>query len=151
MEGQTTIVIEAYRFLKASNPALSWEYSGIKLLQILSTYPFPLCDDEIRILCDSLVSINGIKDGRWHKITLKRVYEKGGYQEADECYYEKINIELVPHTCLTCGVQMDKKDSDLIDVYGVEPYCSQWCSELGNGTPMPYSQGAHVYDKIWNA
>ena len=150
MEGQTTIVIEAFRFLKAYNPAFSWERSGIKLVQILSPYPFPLCDDEIRILCDSLVGINGIKDGRWHKITLKRVYEKGGYQKADECYYEKINIELVPHKCLNCGIRLGKEESDLIDLYGVTPYCGQYCAEIDGGVPMPVSSGALVFDKWAN-
>jgi len=143
------IIIEVYGYLNNEYP--HWENSSISLVEILSPNQFPLCDDEIRVLCESLEEITPLKNERLHKLTLKRIYNKGGYQQPDECYYEKINIELVPHTCLTCGVKMDKKDSDLIDVYGVDPYCSQWCSELGNGTPMPYSQGAHVYDKIWNA
>ena len=143
------IIIEVYGYLNNEYP--HWENSAISIVEIFGSNQLPFCDDEIRVLCESLEEITPLKNERLHKLTLKRIYNKGGYQQPDECYYEKINIELVPRTCLTCGVRMDKKDSDLIDVYGVEPYCSQWCSELGNGTPMPYSQGAHVYDKIWNA
>lgn len=141
------IVIEVYGYLNNEYP--HWENSGILLVELIGSTYLPLADNELGILRESLEEITPLKNERWHKITLKRVFQNGEVPPQE--YYQKINIELVPHSCLTCGVQMDKKDSDLIDVYGVEPYCSQWCSELGNGTPMPYSQGAHVYDKIWNA
>lgn len=150
MNDQLIIIIEVYGFLKNDRPAPSWEYSGISLVEILGGQQFPLCDDEIRVLCDSLVEIVPLKDERWHKMTLKRVYEKGGWQESDECYYEKINIELVPHRCLNCGAFIEKTESEQIYEYGVDPYCSQWCSEIGNGVPMPVSQGALTFDRIFN-
>lgn len=150
MNDQLIIIIEVFGFLKKEIPAPTWEYSGISLVEILGGQQFPLCDDEIRVLCDSLPEIVPLKDERWHRLTLKRVYEKGGYQEPDLCYYEKLNIELVPHRCLNCGVFLEKKDSEEIDKYGVEPYCSQYCSEVGNGIPMPFNSGALVFDKWAN-
>ena len=148
MSENLIIVIHVYGYLNGEHP--QWENSGISLVEILSPNQFPLCDDEIRVLCESLEEITPLRNERWHKLTLERIYNRGGYQQPDECYYRKINIEIIPHRCSSCGAQIDKKESDLIDFYGVEPYCSQFCSEVGGGIPMPYSQGAHVYDKIWN-
>lgn len=150
MNDQLIIIIEIFGFLKKDNPAPAWEYSGISLVEMLGGQHLPLCDDEIRVLCDSLAEMVPLKDERWHRLTLKRVYEKGGWQEADECYYEKINIELIPHRCLTCGRFLDKKDSEEIDKHGVAPYCSKYCFECDNGTPMPISSGALVFDKWAN-
>jgi len=106
------IIIEVFGFLKKDVPAPNWKYSGILLVEILGGQQFPLCDDEIRVLCDSLTEIVPLKDECWHRLTLKRVYEKGGYQQIDLCYYEKLNIELVPHRCLMCGRILDEKDSE---------------------------------------
>lgn len=150
MNDQLIIIIEVLGFLKKDNPAPNWEYSGISLVEILGGQQFPLCDDEIRVLCDSLAEIVPIKDERWHKLTLRRVYEKGGWQEPDECYYEKINIELVPRICLNCGIMLDKQDSQQIDMYGYWPYCSQYCAAIGGGIPMPVSSDALVFDKWAN-
>lgn len=150
MNDQLIIIIEVYGYLKKDHPEQSWEYPGILLVEIIGAQQFPLCDDEIEILCDSLVEIIPLKDERWHRLTLKRVYEKGGYQEADLCYYEKINIELVPHRCLNCGIIIDKKDSEEIDLHGVDPYCSQYCAEVGGGVPLPISSSALVLDKWAN-
>ena len=148
MSENLIIIIHVFGYLNNEYP--HWENSGISLAEILGNNHFPLCDDEIRVLCESLEEITPLKNERWHKLILERIYEKGGFQQPDVCYYRKINIELIPHTCLSCGKQISKEDSDLIDVYGVEPYCSQWCSEIGNGVPMPVSTGALVFDKWAN-
>lgn len=148
MEDQLMIVLDAFGYLSKEDN--SWETSGLSLVEFNGGMYFHLCDDEIRIICDSLAEITPLKNERWHKLTLKRVYIEGGYQVPSECFYEKISIELMPNICLSCGKQIPKEDSDLIDVYGVDPYCSQWCSEIGNGTPMPVSQGALTFDKIFN-
>ena len=57
---------------------------------------------------------------------------------------------MIQHNCIVCGRKLPKEDSDLINMYGVDPYCSQYCAEIGSGVPMPYSQGANVFDKFWN-
>ncbi len=147
MGDKLIIVINAFGYLNNEYP--HWENSGFSLSEILGGQQFPLCDDEIRVICESLEEIKPLKNERWHKLTLERVYERGG-QNPDICYYRKLNIELVPHHCLMCGKHLLKEDSDLIDVYGVDPYCSQWCSEIGNGTPMPVSVGALVFDRFAN-
>jgi len=44
--------------------------------------------------------------------------------------------------CPVCGKATQVND--------VDPHCSQYCAEVGNGTPLPYSQGALTFDRIFN-
>lgn len=146
MSNHPIITIEVYGY----DTIPQWEHSGIKVLSI-ENGSLPFCDDEINLLCDSLDEIRALRNERWHRIKLERKHDRySPYVKPDEVYYKKISIELVLHVCLSCGKQLSKDESDLIDVYGVEPYCSQWCAELGNGVPMPVSQGALTYDRIFN-
>ena len=76
--------------------------------------------------------------------------KKEGTKKPTNVTMKKINIELVPHKCLNCGIRLGKEESDLIDLYGVTPYCGQYCAEIDGGVPMPVSSGALVFDKWAN-
>ncbi len=148
MGDKLVIIIEVFGYILPD--VQRWEHSGISLVEILGGNHFPLCDDEIRVLCESLEEIAPLKNERWHKLTLQREHEEQGYQQPPNIYYRLLNTEIVPLTCLTCGQSLGKENSEEVDRYSIDPYCSQFCAEVGNGVPLPYSQGALTFDRIFN-
>jgi len=127
-----------------------WETKAISIIEILGGAYLPFDENELWVLRESIDQVPPIKSGRWHKLTLKRIWEHTPLNEPSADYYTCLNVELSPHSCLQCGQQLGKKESEEIDQYGAEPFCSQYCAEKWAGTPMPVSQGALVFDKIMN-
>jgi len=133
--GQNLIIImEAYGFINGDG--FSWENSGLGIVEILGGQQLHFCDDEIRVLCESLAEISPLKNERRHKLTLERIYERGGYNNPSICFYREINKELMPHQCSNCGSFLEKEDSEKYDLLSVgheaEPFCGVSCAEFYN-------------------
>ena len=54
------------------------------------------------------------------------------------------------YQCEICSKPMNEKDCKEMDEVRVPIVCSNYCYEVYNGTPMPVTQGALVFDKWHN-
>lgn len=148
-ESQDLITIEVYAHENMDTRLAEWEPDAITLTDIKCQLPFTL--SELQILKDSLDEISPKAKSEWHEIKLCRVCENRGWDEPSLLYYKLVDMLVIRYQeCQQCGHPLSIEDQRLIEQYGVEPYCSQYCSEVGNGIPMPVSSGALVFDKWHN-
>jgi endogenous inhibitor of DNA gyrase (YacG/DUF329 family) len=49
--------------------------------------------------------------------------------------------------CLQCGQIVSQKETVKIKKAGVDPFCSQYCSEIYGGIPLPYDNAIHNWLK----
>jgi hypothetical protein len=142
------IEIEVYAHNDEGN-GYQWESGAISLIGISGDWQFPLNEEGLRELRESIEEVKPIKNERWHKIKMEEVWERDDPHYMSVRFYTLESIGLVPHPCAYCSKELSKQDSDLCDEYGQDPFCSQYCFEKHNGTPMPINSGDLVFDK-WN-
>lgn len=125
-----------------------WELGMISLTSVIGD--FPLTIEEINAVKECVEQSHPLAHERWHHIEMKRVFVNHGISEPYELYYERIKTTVLNHNCMRCGNALSDMDSTAVDLYNVDPYCSQYCAEVANGVPLPYSSGALVFDKYAN-
>lgn len=111
---------------------------------------FILCPETIEQVADAVSELRPDKPERYYSIKLK--YRSSTYSiwEPTEEWWECVEMKVMPGACYRCGKEMQENDYQAAIDYGQTAYCSQYCFEVDNGTPMPVSQGALVFDRIFN-
>jgi hypothetical protein len=150
MNNETIITLLVFGYVNENLlQAEMWETESAYILEISTKDGLCISEDEINSIKESIKTCTPIKNEKWHKLMMQRVYYYD-HSGPSHIYYELLHIQPMPHTCIRCGTYLLQADSDACDKYGVDPYCTQYCAEIANGVPLPYSTGALVFDKWIN-
>lgn len=112
-------------------------WTGEQLVGVYNNFHLPLEEEWIEMVMEPIVDITPIKYDRWHNIYLK--YDKGSGDYSQPHFFEIVHIELVPEVCIQCGKGIKELEYEAMALAGIEPLCSQYCSEKWNGNYNPQS------------
>ena len=139
------VTITAYGYI--SGDEFSWETAGISLLNTFGGLNFWLCQEEIDLIRRDMEEITPMKNERWHKIWLNRIYCSPLDNDYEDDWYSLKKIQLFPITCERCGSKIKEAEADKIIKAGVTPYCSLYCANVASGVPIPGSNGDWDFER----
>lgn len=123
---------------------------ALQLVDVQMNTGFILCNETIEQVADAVSELHPDKPGRYYSIKLKYVSQTHSIWEPTEEWWKCVEIKVMPGTCYHCGKEVEEKEYQAAIDYGQTPFCSQYCFEVDNGTPMPVSRGALTFDRIFN-
>jgi hypothetical protein len=122
----------------------------LQMVDVQMNSGFVLCAETIEQVADAISELRPSNPDRYYSIKLKYRSSTHSIWEPTEEWWERVEMKLMPGTCYHCGKEVDEPDYQAAIDYGQTPFCSQYCFEIDNGTPMPVSQGALTFDRIFN-